>query len=277
MVAHDPEARPTAAEVAEQCRFLADVAVGPDLVAFAAESVVPWLEAVPEEPDPEVPIEHARILDQASEVPVLDPEVARALAEEEAEEAAWEESLVGWHALDDERAPDTTDVIVRASRRAARPGIAAPRPLADAEEPRSALGDEPPQRVASATAADPAEREPLDADTPLGPSLWERDRDDATAEAIDRARTARLAARAAATGAIPARLPSPGVDEEEEPTAWGLSPDAEPPRTDPPPARRPSARRRRASLATPIALIAAGLALLGLAGLALAAGWWWLG
>lgn len=51
MVAFDPDARPSAAEVAQTFRALGDRAKGISLEHFAHDQLVPWLEPVPDAPD----------------------------------------------------------------------------------------------------------------------------------------------------------------------------------------------------------------------------------
>ncbi|MFT6142764.1 MAG: serine/threonine protein kinase [Myxococcota bacterium] len=96
MVAHDPDARPDAAEVASVCRTLQDSANGPNLPAFAVKTVAQWLEPVPQAPDPELDEFMARILhtvDQAPEAPVE-------LNLPAPDDAHWIETADGWQTED---------------------------------------------------------------------------------------------------------------------------------------------------------------------------------
>lgn len=52
MVAWDPDARPTAGEVAQTLRAIGDRTFGPSLESFAVDRVVPYLDPAPTEPHP---------------------------------------------------------------------------------------------------------------------------------------------------------------------------------------------------------------------------------
>ncbi|MBT3221653.1 MAG: hypothetical protein HN348_21455, partial [Proteobacteria bacterium] len=97
MVAYDPDARPSAAEVSQTFRTLADRAPGPSLVSFAKEHATPWLEPVPTTASPElgeqVLIPFATV-PQDAQLPPPDPsfgddENTRPLV-------SWEETARGW-------------------------------------------------------------------------------------------------------------------------------------------------------------------------------------
>jgi hypothetical protein len=97
MVAHDPDGRPDAAEVAATCRALQDSANGPDLPAVAVQYVAQWLEPVPPSPDPDLDDFTARIrhcVAEAPEVPVEDDLPAP-------DDAHWIETADGWHTEDE--------------------------------------------------------------------------------------------------------------------------------------------------------------------------------
>ncbi len=98
MVAFDAEARPSSADVAHVCRQLEATATGPDLLAFADAKVVPWLEAVPDSPDTDVPDTRARILDSAAEAPPVPDDIIEE-AHHADSEADWIETEGGWQAI----------------------------------------------------------------------------------------------------------------------------------------------------------------------------------
>ncbi len=96
MVAHDPDGRPDAAEVASACRALQDSANGPDLPAFAVQHVAQWLEPVPQSPDPDLDEFMAHILhtvDQAPDLPVEHDLPAP-------DDSHWIETADGWQTED---------------------------------------------------------------------------------------------------------------------------------------------------------------------------------
>jgi serine/threonine protein kinase len=111
MVAHDPDARPTPQEVAETMRGLAERATGRDLLDFADRHVVPWVEAVPDEPDDGMIATWARLLDGPAEAPAAGPLVDEAVDEG----GEWIETGEGWrpgtgdHDVDDDDDDDFDD------------------------------------------------------------------------------------------------------------------------------------------------------------------------
>ena len=116
MVAHDPDARPNAAEVASTCRALQDAATGADLQGFSVSHIAQWLEAVPTEPDSDLVATSATVLASPAEAPpgpTLDEELDTDEAEF-AEEEDWVETPDGWqHASpDSEESPVPSNLAV---------------------------------------------------------------------------------------------------------------------------------------------------------------------
>lgn len=112
MVAWDPDARPSAAEVAQTFRTLGDRANGASLVGFAQQHALPWLEPGHTEGDPELGRVATQVVDRwTPELDQLDTmaEAPRLLQRRIASEE-WEETATGWQPSTGEmRRPDIWD------------------------------------------------------------------------------------------------------------------------------------------------------------------------
>ncbi|TNE92289.1 MAG: hypothetical protein EP330_02175 [Deltaproteobacteria bacterium] len=94
MVAFDPGARPSAAEVAQTFRILGDRAVGPSLEHFAHEQLVPWVEPVPTQPNDDLRGLVPQLIDSTealAQIPLQEAEQAPR------QHGGWEETEEGFH------------------------------------------------------------------------------------------------------------------------------------------------------------------------------------
>jgi serine/threonine protein kinase len=152
MVAYDPDARPSAAEVAQTFRRLADRAPGSSLISFAHDHAIPWLEPIHNEPNPDF-AGHS-FLPFKEEVPRFDSpgEFAPTDTPRAAMSREWVETSDGWEeATDDitltENLAEITAKALREHRQTAPGGMThppQPSPLSlPAETPAPATRSQP--------------------------------------------------------------------------------------------------------------------------------------
>lgn len=129
MVAHDPDARPDAAEVIETCRTLREAATGADLPGFAIAHVAPWLEPVPSTPDQALDLGPVRVLHTPEEAPTAE------FSEDEVADSEddWVETPNGWEQATDQGQPPLPDFL---------PQALSPAPLPPVEDDGAFLEDE---------------------------------------------------------------------------------------------------------------------------------------
>ena len=102
MVAFDPDARPSSAEVAHTLRALGERAPGSSLEAFANAWLLPLLPAIPEVPDLTLPRVAGSIVDEAGQIPDGPlPRFAAGRAPAAREDESWEETDEGWRPIEE--------------------------------------------------------------------------------------------------------------------------------------------------------------------------------
>lgn len=107
MIAHDPDARPSAAEVAQVFLAVGDRAAGPSLAAFAAEHVVPFIPPWPDADDDEV--REGRTIDDPSDLPPVAESDGDLPAADDPTD--WIETAEGWRVVDDPDDDDDDDTL----------------------------------------------------------------------------------------------------------------------------------------------------------------------